>query len=71
MVSAIGGGLLVLVALGFVGLVVRVGHRRRADGPTSIPGSGHTLEWAAADAAAPILSEAPVYDARHAGEADS
>lgn len=76
-VSAIGGGLLILVVIGFLGLVgaTAAGSADAADDPWD----GHTLEWATTSpppvdnfAEVPaITSEAPVYDARHAGEADS
>ena len=76
-VSAIGGGILLLVALGFLGLLARTtaGARDAADDPWE----GHTLEWATTspppvgnfDSLPPVLSEAPLYDARHAAEADS
>ncbi len=77
LVSAIGGGILLLVALGFLGLIARAaaGTRDAVDDPWE----GHTLEWATAsppaagnfDVLPPVLSEAPLYDARHAAEADS
>ncbi len=77
-VSAIGGAILLLVALGVVGLIVRTGMGRpdAADDPWD----GHTLEWATTSPPPPgnfteiptVLSEAPLYDARHAAvEADS
>ena len=76
--SALGGGLLILVALGFVGLLVAtaVGRGDTLDDPWE----GHTLEWATTSPPPPgnfdgdlpaVRSEAPVYDARHAGEAGS
>lgn len=72
-VSVAGGGILILVALGFIGLVARAA-TGRTDGDhvagVTDPWGGHTLEWAGAELP-PITSEAPVYDARHAGEADS
>lgn len=74
-VSAIGGGILIVVALGFVGLVVR--SATGACDAVDDPWDGHTLEWATTSPPAPgnfaelptVTSEAPVYDARHAGEA--
>ncbi len=77
LVSALGGGLLVLVALGFLVLVgaTAMGGTDAGDDPWE----GHTLEWATTSPppvanfteVPAITSEAPVYDARHAGEADS
>ena len=82
LVSLIGGALLLLVALGFLGLVVRAATGRRADTDTDAdlddPWDGNTLEWATTSPPPPgnfagplpaIRSEAPVYDARHAAEA--
>ncbi len=76
-VSAVGGGILLLVALGFLGLIAR----SATGGPDAAddPWEGHTLEWATTspppagnfDQLPPVLSEAPLYDARHAAEADS
>ncbi len=69
-VSFVGFVILGLVALGFVGLLLRVG-RTSDDGDdpsasdTIDPWDGHTLEWAGDDLPA-VTSEAPVYDARHA-----
>ena len=63
--SLAGGALLVLVALGFVALVVGIAAGRGDDDPADDPWDGHTLEWATAGLP-PITSEAPVYDARHA-----
>ncbi len=76
-VSAIGGGILLLVALGFLGLVARAA--AGASDAVDDPWEGHTLEWATTsppavgnfDVLPPVLSEAPLYDARHAAEADS
>jgi heme/copper-type cytochrome/quinol oxidase subunit 1 len=73
--AAAGGGLLILVALGFVGLVARAA--TGADDAAHDPWDGHTLEWATASPPPvgnftelpSITSEAPVYDARHAVEA--
>lgn len=75
--SALGGVLLVLVALGFVALVVRAA----TGGPDAVddPWQGHTLEWATTSPPPagnfaelpPVTSEAPVYDARHAAEVAS
>jgi heme/copper-type cytochrome/quinol oxidase subunit 1 len=76
--SAIGGGLLVLIALGFLGLLARTA-TGTADAEDD-PWNGHTLEWATTSPPAagnftgelpPITSEAPVYDARHAAEVAS
>ncbi|MDE0804340.1 MAG: cbb3-type cytochrome c oxidase subunit I [Acidimicrobiales bacterium] len=66
-VSLLGGAILALVALGFVGLLLKTATARR-DGEgeaESDPWEGHTLEWAGDEPPA-ITSEAPVYDARHA-----
>jgi cytochrome c oxidase subunit 1 len=83
LVSAIGGALLLLVALGFLALAVRSATGRRTDTDAddlADPWGGHTLEWATASPPPPgnftgdlpaIRSEAPVYDARHAAEAKS
>ena len=70
--SFAGGALLALVALGFVGLLLKVATGARDDdGDEELdPWGGHTLEWAGADLP-PITSEAPVYDARHAAEVDA
>ncbi len=68
LVSLVGGGILALVALGFVGLLLKVGAGRdndEADPEQRDPWEGHTLEWAG-DESPSITSEAPVYDARHA-----
>jgi heme/copper-type cytochrome/quinol oxidase subunit 1 len=70
-VSAIGGGVLALAGLGFVGLLV--GASRHHEAPGDDPWSGHTLEWATSSpppvgnfASLPVIaSEAPLYDARH------
>ena len=76
--SLLGGALLVLVALGFLGLVARTA-TGTADADDD-PWEGHTLEWATtspppagnfAVAHPPITSEAPVYDACHAAEVAS
>ena len=79
--SAIGGAVLVLVAIAFIGLVVQAGRGRGADTDAVLddPWDGHTLEWATTSPPPPgnftqlppVRSEAPVYDARHAAEADS
>lgn len=79
--SAVGGGLLVLVAVAFAALVVRAATGRRSDADAVLddPWEGHTLEWATTSPPPPgnftqvpaIRSEAPVYDARHAPEADA
>lgn len=75
--SLLGGVLLVLVALGFVALVVRTA----TGDPDAVddPWEGHTLEWATTSPPPagnfaelpPVTSEAPVYDARHAAEVAS
>lgn len=65
--SLVGGALLVLVAVAFLGLVLQAALR---DGdPDPDPWGGHSLEWA--DPAAPpaVTSEAPLYDARHGADA--
>lgn len=76
--SAVGGGLLVLVAAGFLGLVVRTA-TGSADSEDD-PWGGHTLEWATTSPPPPgnftgdllpVTSEAPLYDARHAAEVAS
>jgi heme/copper-type cytochrome/quinol oxidase subunit 1 len=61
--SLVGGVLVVLVAVAFLGLVLQAALGDEADRD---PWGGHTLEWA--DPAAPpaVTSEAPVYDDRHA-----
>lgn len=64
--SVAGGVLLVLVALGFVGLVLKAAAARDHDGDH--PWDGHTLEWATTDTLPAITSEAPVYDARHGAD---
>lgn len=76
--SLVGGALLILVALGFVGLLVRTataGSDADAD-----PWEGNTLEWATTSPPPPgnfldelptVTSEAPLYDARHATEVAS
>lgn len=68
LVSAVGAGVLVVVGVGFIGLLVRT--VSAADEVTD-PWEGNTLEWAAGDELPPITSEAPVYDARHAVEVAS
>ncbi len=76
-VSIIGGGLLVIVALAFLGLVVASGLGGEP-GPDD-PWDGHTLEWATTSPppvgnfteVPAITSEAPVYDARHHSAADT
>jgi heme/copper-type cytochrome/quinol oxidase subunit 1 len=70
-VSAIGGGVLALAGIGFVGLLL--GAARGHEAPGDDPWSGHTLEWATSSpppvgnfASLPVIaSEAPLYDARH------
>lgn len=77
LVSVAGGGLLIVVALGFLVLVGTTAMSGADAGDD--PWEGHTIEWATTSpppvanfAEVPaITSEAPVYDARHAGEADS
>lgn len=77
LVSVAGGGLVIVVALGFLVLVGATSMGGAAAGDD--PWEGHTLEWATTSpppvanfAEVPaVTSEAPVYDARHAGEADS
>jgi heme/copper-type cytochrome/quinol oxidase subunit 1 len=77
--SFAGGALVVLVALGFLGLVVASAAGRRSAGAADDPWDGHTLEWATTSPPppanfaelVPITSEAPLYDARHAAEAQS
>ena len=69
--SLVGGVLLALAALGFIGLVIRA--IRDDDRPGDDPWQGHTLEWATSSpppagnfASLPeVASEAPLYDARH------
>jgi heme/copper-type cytochrome/quinol oxidase subunit 1 len=61
--SIAGGLLLVLVAVAFVGLVLKAAASRDDDGEH--PWEGNTLEWATTDTYPAITSEAPVYDARH------
>lgn len=67
--SVAGGVLLVLVALGFVGLVLKAAMGGDHDGEH--PWDGHTLEWATTDTLPAITSEAPVYDARHGAAAST
>lgn len=77
LISLVGGGLLVVGAAAFVALVAKTAfgsHDAEDD-----PWGGHTLEWTIAspppvhnfDSVIPVTSEAPLYDARNAGEADS
>lgn len=61
-VSIAGGALLVLVAVAFVGLVLKAAADRDLDDD---PWEGNTLEWATPGTTPAITSEAPVYDARH------
>jgi heme/copper-type cytochrome/quinol oxidase subunit 1 len=76
-VSAAGGVLLVLVAVGFLALLVKSATSGEPAGDD--PWGGNTLEWATASPPPPgnfvtipaITSEAPVYDARHASEASA
>jgi heme/copper-type cytochrome/quinol oxidase subunit 1 len=75
--SAIGGGVVILVVVGFLAVLVRAatGTADAADDPWE----GHTLEWVTTSPPGPgnftdlpvITSEAPVYDARHATEVGS
>jgi len=66
--SVAGGLLLVVVALGFLGLVLQASARQGDADPD--PWGGHTLEWLPAGAELPaVTSEAPVYDARHGATA--
>lgn len=68
LVSTIGAAILALVAVGFLGLLVRtVGGKDEVVDPWE----GNTLEWATGDELPEIMSEAPVYDARHAAEVAS
>ncbi len=67
--SVVGGVLLVVVALAFVGLVLKAAAGRDHDGDH--PWDGHTLEWATTDTLPAITSEAPVYDARHGAAAST
>lgn len=60
--SVAGGIVLVLVAVGFLALVLKAATGRA--GTDDDPWEGHTLEWATSPLPA-ITSEAPVYDARH------
>jgi len=61
--SIAGGVVLVLVALGFLALVLKAAAGRA--GGDDDPWEGHTLEWATTTPLPAITSEAPVYDARH------
>jgi heme/copper-type cytochrome/quinol oxidase subunit 1 len=73
-VSAVGGVVLALAGLGFVGLLIG-GLRSRVEAGDD-PWSGHTLEWATSSPppignfpSLPLIaSEAPLYDARHQPE---
>jgi heme/copper-type cytochrome/quinol oxidase subunit 1 len=73
-VSAVGGVVLALAGLVFVGLLI--GALRSRDEPGDDPWSGQTLEWATSSpppvgnfpSLPPITSEAPLYDARHQPE---
>ncbi|MGQ0431977.1 MAG: cbb3-type cytochrome c oxidase subunit I [Microthrixaceae bacterium] len=72
--STVGGGLLALALVGFVGLLARGAVRGEPSGDD--PWTGHTLEWATSSpppvgnfASLPeVTSEAPLYDARHRTE---
>ena len=74
LVSLAGGLLLVVVALGVLGLVAKAAAAR--DDAGDDPWNGHTLEWATAsppiagnfEDLPPVTSEAPLYDARHRNE---
>jgi len=69
--SLVGGVLLALAAVGFIGLVVQA--LRSSELPGDDPWSGHTLEWATSSpppagnftSLPAVASEAPLYDARH------
>jgi heme/copper-type cytochrome/quinol oxidase subunit 1 len=60
--SVAGGLLLVVVAVAFLGLVIKAA---MSDEVVVDPWEGHTLEWADPAALPTVTSEAPVYDARH------
>jgi heme/copper-type cytochrome/quinol oxidase subunit 1 len=63
-ISLVGGIVLVLVAVAFLGLVVKAA---TGDGTAELdPWGGHTLEWADPATTPAVTSEAPLYDARHA-----
>jgi heme/copper-type cytochrome/quinol oxidase subunit 1 len=74
LVSAVGGGLLILGALAFVATLVM--GMVSDELPGDDPWGGHTLEWATSSPPPPgnfatlpeIRSEAPLYDARHPEE---
>lgn len=76
-VSIVGGALLVLVAVAFIGLVIATGFGGAA--AVDDPWEGHTLEWATTsppsrgnfDTLPDITSEAPLYDARHRSGSDT
>ena len=69
--SLVGGVLLSVAAIGFIGLMMRA--IRSGELPGDDPWEGHTLEWATSSPPAPgnfatlpeVASEAPLYDARH------
>ena len=69
--SAVGGGLLILAAIAFV--LTMIGTLARGERTGDDPWTGHTLEWATSSppptgnfATLPeVTSEAPLYDARH------
>lgn len=76
LVSGLGGALVALAAVGMIALVLRA---RFASGDAEPAWEGNTLEWATAsppaannfDEIPAVLSEAPLYDARHgAGKGD-
>lgn len=69
-VSLVGGGLLGLVAVGFLLLLVGTAAKRGGE-VVADPWDGHTLEWSSGEELVAISSEAPVYDARHRPEEDA
>jgi heme/copper-type cytochrome/quinol oxidase subunit 1 len=70
LVATIGDGILILGGALFVLLLLAAAFGRGE--VDDDPWSGHTLEWLEPSASLPkIASEAPVYDARHAQEADA
>ena len=74
LLSTIGGAVLAVALLGFVGLLARAA--AGDDRPDDDPWAGHTLEWATTSpppagnftVVPEVTSEAPLYDSRHLAE---